>query len=204
MQKGSIAVLLLAAALGLAGCSSSAEAAKESASAAPSPSASSSAPATPPAPPSPAPTPTPTLTPPPTLSAPAPATPAEPVTAIAIAQQLQAVVPGITSVTEVTAENDPGGFIGQPGYYTSAAWIADASAAAPENSVVGGAVVEVFASEADAQARFAQLQEHLALGAAYKREYMYLQGTALLRVTGMLGDERAALYEQAFYALGIG
>ena len=199
MHKKSVAMLLLAGAIGLGGCSSSADAAKESASAAPSPSASSLAPTTTaPAPTTPAPAPT---TPP--APAPTPA-PAEPVTAISIAEQLQATVPSITGVTEATAANDTSGSWGQPGQYTSAAWITDAAATVPENSVVGGAVVEVFANEADAQARSSMLQEHFALGAAYKQEYEYLRGTALLRVTGKVGDQQAALYEQAFNAIPLG
>lgn len=192
MHKKSVAMLLLAGAIGLGGCSSSADAAKESASAAPSPRASSLAPTTT----APAPT-----TPP--APAPSPA-PAEPVTAISIAEQLQATVPSITGVTEATAANDTSGSWGQPRQYISAAWITDAAATVPENSVVGGAVVEVFANEADAQARLSMLQEHFALGAAYKQEYEYLRGTALLRVTGKVGDQQAALYEQAFNAIPLG
>lgn len=206
MHKEKAAALLLAGTIGLAGCSSSADAAKNTGSASPSPSASSSAPTTA-APATPAtPTPVPT-TPAQTATAPAPApapVPADPAAAVSIAEQLQALVPSITAVTEVTAANDTSGSWGQPGQYTSAAWITDAAATVPENSVVGGAVVEVFATEADAQARFTQLQEHFALGAAYKREYMYLRGTALLRVTGKVGDQQAALYEQAFNGLALG
>ncbi|MCC3302184.1 hypothetical protein [Arthrobacter sp. zg-Y895] len=194
MHKGSIAGLLLIGSLGLAGCSS--EAAKQPVSAA-SPSVSASAKTTP------APSSTGTASPA-TTPAPAPKTSAPvadaalPVTAITVAQRLQAAVPTITSVIEVTEANDSTGSIGQPGKYTSAAWIADTGAAATENSVVGGAVVEVFASEAEAQARLSALQQHIALGPAFNAEYHYLQGTVLLRVSGALTPEQAALYEQAF------
>ncbi|UWX97769.1 hypothetical protein N2K95_03535 [Arthrobacter zhaoxinii] len=120
-----------------------------------------------------------------------------------IAQQLQTAVPTITFVTEVTEANDSTGSIGQPGQYTSAAWIADTGAAAPEKSVVGGAVVEVFAVEADAQARLSLLQQHIGQGPAYNAEHHYLKGSVLLRVSGALGPEQAALYEQAFNGTGL-
>ncbi|MCC9175428.1 hypothetical protein [Arthrobacter sp. zg-Y179] len=193
MHKGSIAGLLLIGSLGIAGCSS--EAAKQPVSAA-SPSVSASAKATP--------TPSTTGTTAPATPSAAPSTSApaddaaQPLTAITIAQRLQAVVPTITSVIEVTEANDSTGSIGQPGKYTSAAWIADTGAAATENSVVGGAVVEVFASEAEAQDRLYALQQHIGMGPAFNAEYHYLQGTVLLRVSGALSPEQAALYEQAF------
>ncbi|MCQ1957028.1 hypothetical protein NNX39_10995 [Arthrobacter sp. zg-Y826] len=193
MHKGSVAGLLLISSLGLAGCSS--EAAKQPVSAA-SPSVSASAKT------SPAPTTTGTTTPATPSTAPSTSAPADdaahPLTAITVAQRLQAAVPTITSVIEVTEANDSTGSIGQPGKYTSAAWIADTGAAATENSVVGGAVVEVFASEAEAQARLSALQQHIGQGPAFNAEYHYLQGTVLLRVSGALSSEQAALYEQAF------
>ncbi|MCQ1954152.1 hypothetical protein [Arthrobacter sp. zg-Y238] len=193
MHKGSVSALLLIGFLGLAGCSS--EAAKQPVSAA-SPSVSASAKTTP------APTTTGTTAPATPAAAPGTSAPADdaahPLTAITIAQRLQAAVPTITSVIEVTEANDSTGSIGQPGKYTSAAWIADTGAAATENSVVGGAVVEVFASEGEAQDRLYALQQHISMGPAFNAEYHYLQGTVLLRVSGALSPEQAALYEQAF------
>ena len=195
MRTRSIAGLLLIGSLGLAGGSS--EAAKQPVSAA-SPSVSASASASAKTTPAPS-----------TTGTTAPATPAAapsrsadgaalPVTAITIAQRLQAAVPTITSVIEVTEANDSTGSIGQPGAYTSAAWIADSGAAATENSVVGGAVVEVFATEAEAQDRLYALQQHIGMGPAFNAEYHYLQGTVLLRVSGALSSEQAVLYEHAF------
>ena len=129
--------------------------------------------------------------------------PAAPVTAIVIAQQLQAAVPSITAVTEATEANGGAEFLGQPGQSISAAWIADTSAAAPENSVAGGGVVEVFASEAEAEARLTALREYLAQRPAYRAEYQYLRGPVLLRVTGKATPEQAALYEQAFNGIAL-
>lgn len=182
MSTRSIVGLLILGALGFAGCSA------EPPAPAPSPSASAFATATP----------TPTSAAPAT-AAPAP-TAAAPATALSIAERLQASIPTITSVTEVTETNDPTGSIGQPSGYTSAAWIADTGAAAKENSVVGGAVVEVFASDTDAQARLSFLQQHIAQGPAYNAEHHYLKGTALLRLSGSLTPDQASLYEHAFKA----
>ncbi|WP_153297128.1 hypothetical protein [Arthrobacter yangruifuii] len=203
MQKASITGLLLVGSLGLAGCSSAADAAKEPVSAPTSSSASSSAAASP----------TSSAATSTTTQAPAPATPPsampspapEPVTALRVAEQLQAAVPSITLVTEVTEANDSTGSLGQPGKYISAAWITDAAATVPEEqSIVRGAVVEVFASEAEAQARLQTLAEDIALGPAFNAEYQYLQGTVLLRVSGKLGDAQAALYAEAFRGADLG
>ncbi|WP_186764295.1 hypothetical protein [Arthrobacter yangruifuii] len=206
MYKASITGLLLVGSLGLAGCSSAADAAKEPVSAPTSSSASSSAAASPTSSATPAPTSTPTqapapATPPSDMPSPAPA----PVTALTVAEQLQAAVPSITLVTEVTEANDSTGSLGQPGKYISAAWITDAAATVPEEqSIVRGAVVEVFASEAEAQARLQTLAEDIALGPAFNAEYQYLQGTVLLRVSGKLGDAQAALYAEAFRGADLG
>lgn len=203
MHKASITGLLLVGSLGLAGCSSAADAAKEPVSAPTSSSASSSAAASP----------TSSAATSTTTQAPAPATPPsampspapEPVTALRVAEQLQAAVPSITLVTEVTEANDSTGSLGQPGKYISAAWITDAAATVPEEqSIVRGAVVEVFASEAEAQARLQTLAEDIALGPAFNAEYQYLQGTVLLRVSGKLGDAQAALYAEAFRGADLG
>ncbi|MCC3279935.1 hypothetical protein LJ754_12320 [Arthrobacter sp. zg-Y40] len=102
-------------------------------------------------------------------------------------------------VTEVTEANDSNGLIGRPGQYTSAAWIADTSADPAQTGVDGGAVVEVFATEADAQTRAAYIQDVLkSMGPAFGTEYHYLKGSVLLRVSGKLMPSQASLYEQAF------
>ena len=120
-------------------------------------------------------------------------------TALEVAERLKAGVPTITAITEVTETNDSNGLIGRPGQYTSAAWIADTAADPSETGVDGGAVIEVFATPEDAQVRADYIQETLrSMGPAFGTEYHHLDGTVLLRVSGVLMPSQAAVYEQVF------
>ncbi|MCC3273221.1 hypothetical protein MUK71_03870 [Arthrobacter zhangbolii] len=108
-------------------------------------------------------------------------------------------MPTISAVTEVTELNDTNGLIGRPGQYISAAWISDTAADSAETGIDGGAVVEVFADEADAQTRSDYIQGVLeGMGPAFGTEYHYMDGAVLLRVSGVLMPSQAALYEEAF------
>ena len=181
MRKQYVAGILILSVFGFAGCSSDSEAASPSERATASQEAKSTESAA---------TPIPSET---------PTKAAEPVTAMSVAAELQAKVPSISALTEVTEANDSNGLIGRPGQYISAAWIADTAADPAETGIDGGAVVEVFSNEADAQTRSDYIQEVLkSMGPAFGTEYHYMDGTVLLRVSGVLMPSQAALYEQAF------
>lgn len=98
---------------------------------------------------------------------------------------------------DFSATSDPEGLLGKPGQYTSRTTFADIDIlpmTEPYATVQDGGAVEVFASEADAQARLA------AVKAANPTERVYLEGTALLRLSDKLTPERAAQYEAGFLA----
>lgn len=181
MRKQYVAGLLILSAVSFVGCSSDSEAASPPKSAAASQEAKSAGPTA-----SPAPSETQTEA-------------AAPETAMSVSERLQAKVPSISAVTEVTEVNDSNGLIGRPGQYISAAWIADVAADPAQTGIDGGAVVEVFSNEADAQTRSDYIQETLkSMGPAFGTEYHYMDGTVLLRVSGVLMPSQATLYEQAF------
>src|SRR5690606_9023224 len=92
-------------------------------------------------------------------------------------------VDSASGFTEYTEDNDPNDLIGRPRQYISAASISD-DGADGDSGADAGAVIEVFASEADAQARSeyipASLKDSPMLGFAGHR----LAGVALVRVSG--------------------
>lgn len=177
--------VLGATALLLAGCSApSTQSASQATSAAPS----SAAPAA-----------TATLTPSATPTATPTPTPAKAVDATSIVAALKPKIPSITKVTTVTEALDSNNLIGRPNQYTSAAWITDSGATAGETGIDGGAVVEVFANEADAKARSEYILGVLKeMGPAYGTEWHHLKGTALLRVSGRLTPTVNKHYTAAF------
>jgi len=133
---------------------------------------------------------------------PAPAEAPVPADAAAAAEALRASIPDITAVVVYDETNDPNDLIGRPGQYTSAASMADARADGGDG-IDAGAVIEVFASPTDAQARSEYIQGLLTeLGPAFGTEWHHLQGTHLLRVSGTLppsvNDEYAAAWNALF------
>ena len=136
-------------------------------------------------------TPTPTPTPTPTA-------PVAVVDAASLAEGLRAQIPEITAVTVYDETNDPNNLIGRTGQYTSAAALTDSRSGGGEG-IDQGAVVEVFANAADAQARSDYIQATLkSLGPAYGTEWHYVDGASLLRVSGTLppsvNDQYAAAW----------
>jgi len=118
---------------------------------------------------------------------------------VEVAAALQSQVPTITGITEVTEANDANNLIGRPGQYVSAAWIADSAADPAQTGIDGGAVVETFATPENTQTRSDYIQGVLqGAGGVLGTEYHYLNGTVLLRVSGILMPSQAAVYEEAF------
>jgi hypothetical protein len=119
-------------------------------------------------------------------------------TAMDLAKRLEAEIPTITAIVEVTEDNDANNLIGRPGQYVSAAWISDKAGAPKATGIDGGAVIEVFATADDAQTRSEYIQGVLKEGGAMLgTEYHYLKDTRLLRVSGKLKPSSAKVYEVA-------
>jgi hypothetical protein len=119
--------------------------------------------------------------------------------AASVAELLKSKIASITAVTVVTEALDTNKLLGRPGQYTSAAWIADSGGTVGGTGIDGGAVVEVFATAADAQARSEYILATLKkLGVAYGTEWHHLQGTTLLRVSGQLSPSVNGEFTAAF------
>jgi hypothetical protein len=126
-----------------------------------------------------------------------------PADATAVGTALKAAVPSITAVTTLTGALDTSRLLGRPGHYVSAAWITDSGAAEGRTGIDGGAVVEVFASAADAQERSDYIQGVLKKASpVFGTEWHHLKGTTLLRVSGKLAASTNDQYASAFYAIG--
>lgn len=132
---------------------------------------------------------TPTPTPTPTVAA----------DATSIATALKPKVSSITKITTVTEALDSNKLLGRPNQYASAAWISDKGGAPGETGIDGGAVVEVFATAADAKSRSEYIQGVLKkMGPAFGTEWHHLKGTLLLRVSGKLSPSVNKQYAAAY------
>src|SRR4051794_8330293 len=122
-------------------------------------------------------------------SASAPMSPADVVAAI------QAAVPQVTKVVELTAANDPNELLGRPNGYTAAWKIYDSRAECDSPlDTTCGATIEVWPTTADAKSRSAYIQGILKKAPMLGTEYDTVSGAILLRVTGNLTPGEAAAY----------
>lgn len=118
--------------------------------------------------------------------------------ATAIAQDLKNNIGSIQKIVTVTEDNDPNDKIGRPNGYVSAAVIYDSGADCGEDLGVDcGATVEVWPSADDAKARSDYIQGILKDAPILGSEYNYLEGAALLRVTGGIKPTVAKEYQDA-------
>ena len=120
-----------------------------------------------------------------------------------VAESLKTQIPAVGAIVKLTENNDTNNLIGRPGQYDAATFMQDtrlsckAKGDYQELATSCGAKVERWASNADAQARAADIQKKLkdyGLGA----EYDYVRGTLVLRVSGDLKPSQAKAYETAF------
>ena len=131
---------------------------------------------------------------------------AEVVDAGAVLAELIAAGLPITDSAVVTESNDANNLIGRPGQHTSKVAFADGRVGTPIDQAApgneAGGSIEVFADDADAQARSDYIQQTLQrLGPIAGTEYHYLSGPVLVRVDGELVPSTAAGYEAAVAAL---
>jgi hypothetical protein len=119
-----------------------------------------------------------------------------------LVQQVRAGVPEITDALIYDETTDPNDLLGRPNGYTGAASLTDSRASDPGGTggIDLGAVLEVWPTAADAQARadyIATLQKgNTLLGS----EYHHVRGNVLLRVSGQLPPSVDAAYAAAFGA----
>jgi len=100
-------------------------------------------------------------------------------------------------VVTITEDNDPNNKIGRPNGYVSAAIIYDAGGECEDLGVDCGATIEVWPSAEAATERSEYIQGLQKDAPILGSEYNYLDGAALLRVSGDLKPSVAAEYESA-------
>lgn len=137
---------------------------------------------------------TPTATPTPTP------TPTKDVSANAVAAAIRSKVPTVTATTSLTAETDVNQLLGRPNGYSQATVLTDSRGDCPADGpgTDCGATIEVWGSQADAQARADYIQAILKQSTALGSEYDSVGGNVLLRVTGKLTPDQAKQYQDAF------
>ena len=120
--------------------------------------------------------------------------------ATALANKVKAGVTSVSKVVTVTEDNDPNKKIGRPGGYVSAAVLYDSGVTCTATGFGSacGAIIEVWPTEQDAKDRSAYIAKVLKASPALGTEYDFLQGPALLRVTGAVKPSTSKQYEAAF------
>ena len=122
-------------------------------------------------------------------------------TAIGAATTLKAAIPEVTQIVQITEANDSNKLIGRPTGYTDAAVIYDSRVSSSDLGVACGATIEIWPDSAAAEARKAYIQGILKDSPALGTEYDYVQGSAILRLTGELNPSVATSYEAAWKGL---
>ena len=117
-----------------------------------------------------------------------------------LVQRLRAGVPEITDALVYDETTDPNDLLGRPNGYTGAASLTDSRAtnSAGTGGIDLGAVLEVWPTPVDAQARadyIATLQKGNTL---LSSEYHHLRSNVLLRVSGQLPPSVDATYAASF------
>jgi hypothetical protein len=106
-------------------------------------------------------------------------------------------VPSVSKVVRITEDNDPNDKIGRPGGYVDGAVLYDKAASCTELGADCGATIEIWGSPEDAKSRAAYIARTYKDAPALGSEYLYLDGTTLLRVDDQLKPSTARAYAKA-------
>jgi len=118
--------------------------------------------------------------------------------------RLMATLPQVSQLMVYDAANDPNDLLGRPGGYTSKVAFADSRvpvedvASEDADAIKRGGSIEVYPDAGAAKARSDYIQSIVQGATLLGTEYHYLDGGALLRVTGILTPEEASTYETAW------
>ena len=120
---------------------------------------------------------------------------AAPVAAVLLGETLKDAIPTITSVTQITEDNDPNDLIGRPSGYIDGALIVDTRAKkCMEPGVACGATIEVWGDKQKASDRSININTLVAEDPSLSEHHYILDGL-LLRVSGELSRSAADEYE---------
>jgi hypothetical protein len=121
--------------------------------------------------------------------------------ATSIVVKLQAADLPIIMIAPVTPDNDVDGLLARSHGYLSKVTFTDTRVKVTgipkkgAGSASQGGAVEVFRSVAQALARSSSIQANQKSDPAFGKEYDYVSGAVLLRVSGHLSDEQARRYQ---------
>ena len=108
-------------------------------------------------------------------------------------EKLKAAGLPIGNIITYTAETDPNKLLGRPNQYTSKVNFADTRVEQFEESEPIGGTVEVFTNKEDASKRKEYI-ETMAKEMSMLTQYIYLNGTVLLRIDQDLTPDQATKY----------
>jgi len=133
---------------------------------------------------------------------PTPTTPAA-VTAMGIVEALVAAGLPVTGVVAQTESTDPNAFLGRPGQYTERVSfdVPGGDGSAEVGMTDRGGVVELWPTQADAQARADYIQSALKGNSMLGTEYDYIKGSALVRMTGKVLPSVAEQFKAALASM---
>lgn len=118
------------------------------------------------------------------------------------AQRIKAAVPEVTSLIEITEDNDANNMIGRVNGYVAATVIVDSriteGCELDQPGIACGAGIEQWPDEAAAHQRATYIKALLSSTPILGTEYQTVKGNLVLRVSGQLKPSEAEAYQRAF------
>jgi serine/threonine protein kinase, bacterial len=118
------------------------------------------------------------------------------------AQNIKAAVPEVTSLIEITEDNDANNMIGRVNGYVAATVLVDSriteGCELDTPGIACGAGIEQWPDGAAAQQRATYIKTLLSSAPILGTEYQTVKGNLVLRVSGQLKPSEAEAYERAF------
>jgi serine/threonine protein kinase, bacterial len=128
--------------------------------------------------------------------------PAPALTPHVAAESIKAAVPEVTSLVEITEDNDANNMIGRINGYVAATVLVDSriteGCELNKPGIACGAGIEQWADEAAAQQRATYIKTLLSSAPILGTEYQTVKGNLVLRVSGQLKPSEAEAYQRAF------
>jgi hypothetical protein len=116
-----------------------------------------------------------------------------------LAVKVKAGVSSVAKTQDLTEKTDGNKLLGRPGGFTSSTVLFDTNGHCVDGPGVDcGGSIEVFASHDEAKKRAAYIQSLTGADSPLGSEYDYVDGNAVLRVSGDLPPSVAKKYEAAF------
>jgi hypothetical protein len=124
----------------------------------------------------------------------------KPIDAHTAATAIQAAIPEITSIVDLSEDTDDNHLLGRPNGYSAATVLIDSRANCDTGSPGAncGATIEQWSDETAARRRADYIQQTLASMPMLGTEWTTVRGGLLLRVSGELPASAAKVYEAAF------